>query len=477
MGRARISMMTKSEMEQTHAASLRILERSGAFVRSETALDLLKKAGAKVVEKENRVYFPESLVKDALRSTAKEFVLGARDRKNDLSIPAGGFPYLSTDGFPVAIRDSDTLEKRPTTRKDLEKWATLADAVPTVDFLWPSTTPTDLPTHIQLIGGLRTSYENTEKHVQYQAFSGAEARLEIEMACAVAGGEEENRRRPHFSSVQCIVAPLQYDAGSTDAVIEFARAGIPVVAMSMVTPGMTGPATLAGSVALANAEVLASMVISNIAKKGARVLYCFVCAPLDMKSGSFATGSPEYGILEIAGTEMAKYYGLPSMMSGFGSGAKSPSVQTGFEKGITTMGVALSGCDMLTGIGGLNDAAFVSMEELIIDSQIWEDVKRTWRGMELNDSEIAMDVIEKVGPKGQYLNNPHTFANFRKLHISKYSDRSSYSAWEAAGKKDMTTTAQAEVRRILQSHRAAPLDKGVALKLAEIEKRASKILM
>lgn len=474
MSRARISMMSKSEKEQTHVSSLRILEKSGAFVRSATAMDMLKKAGAEVSEKEMRVFFPENLVLEALKSSAKEFVLGARNSKHDLRIPANGFPFLSTDGFPVAIRDSDSLMKRPTTRKDLEKWVTLADAVPTVDFLWPSTTPTDLPTNTQLIGGLRTSYENTEKHVQYQATSGEEARLEIEMACAVAGSEDENRKRPHFSSVQCIVAPLQYDGGSTDAVIEFARAGIPVVAMSMVTPGMTGPATLAGSVALANAEVLGSLVISNLAQKGARVFYCFVCAPLDMKSGNFTTGSPEYSVLEIAGSEMAKFYGLPSMMSGYGSSGKAPGVQVGLEKGMTTMAVALSGCDLLTGIGGLNDAAFVSMEELLIDAQIWEDVKRTWQGMEVSDSDFALDVIEKVGPKGEYLSNPHTFANFRKLHISKYSDRSSYAAWEAAGKRDMIDTAQAEVRKILESHKPAPLDKDTCQKLAEIEEKSSK---
>lgn len=476
MSRARMIMMSRAEQETLHAASLRILERSGAFVRSAAALDLLKKAGAKVVEKEQRVYFPENLVASAIRSSAREFVLGARNPKHDLKIPAGGFPYLSTDGFPVAIRDSETLLKRPTTRRDLEKWATLADAVPAVDFFWPSTTPTDLPTHMQLTGGLRTSYENIEKHVQYQAFSGGEARIETEMAEAVAGGRAENEKRPHFSSVQCIVAPLQYDEGSTDAVMEFARAGIPVVAMTMVTPGMTGPVTLAGSIALANAEVLASLVISNLSKKGARVLYCYVCAPLDMKSGSFATGSPEYGILELAGTEMAKFYGLPSMMSGYGSSAKEPGIQAGMEKAGTTVPVALSGCDLLTGIGGLNDAAFVSMEELLIDAQIWDDIKRTWHGVEVSEDEIALDVIEKVGPRGQYLAQPHTFKNFHRLHVSKYSDRMAYSAWEASGRKGILSIVQAEVKKILGSHRPEPLDKEVREKLAAIEKKASKLL-
>jgi trimethylamine--corrinoid protein Co-methyltransferase len=195
-----------------------------------------------------------------------------------------------------------------------------------------------------------------------------------------------------------------------------------------------------------------------------------------MKSGNFATGSPEYGLLSIAGAEMARFYGIPSMMGGMGSSAKAPGIQLGFEKAITTFGPAIAGCDLLTGIGGLNDAAFVNMEEMLMDAQIWGDLKRTWQGIEVNDTEIALEVIEKVGPKGQYLNNPHTFANYRRLHLSRYSDRSSYMAWENSGKKDMFDVAHEEVKRLLETHKPVPLPRDVSNKLAEIEKRASQIL-
>ena len=476
MARARVQMLSRSECEELQGASIRILERSGAIVRSAEALELLGHAGAKVEEKDMRVFFTEAMIDEALRTAQRAVVLGARNPKRDLKIPNEGFPFVSTDGFAVQIRDSSTGEKRSSTREDLRKWATLADASETVDLLWPSVGAADLPPHLQLVGGLGTCYESTEKHVQYQAFSGKEARLEIEMAQAVAGGEDANRKRPHFSSIQCIVAPLQYDGGSTDAIIEFARAGAPVVAMSMVSPGITGPTTFAGSVALANAEVLGSLVISQLAKAGAPLIYCFVCAPLDMKSGSFATGSPEYGVLSVAGAEMAKYHKLPSMMGGLGTSAKSPGVQVGFEKALSTMPVALAGCDLLTGCGGLCDASFMSMEQMLIDSQIWEDIRRSWLGMDVNESELAMDVIEKVGPKGQYLAHPHTFSNFRKLHVSKLSDRSSYMAWEASGKKDMISAVESELKRILSSHEPSPLSGEVRDALISIEEKAMKML-
>ena len=476
MARSTLHMVSNKEIEKIHDASLRILERTGAIVRSAKARELLRRAGARVIEKDMRVFFSERLVKDSVKSAAKSFKLGARNPRKDLTIPNEGFPFISTDGFAVQIRDSETLEKRPSTRNDLRKWVTLADALDAVDFLWPTVAATDLPPHVQLVGGLRTCYEHTDKHVQYQAYNERDARLEIEMACAVAGSEEENRKRPHFSSIQCIVAPLHYDEGSTDAVIEFARAGIPVVAMTMVSPGITGPTTLAGSVALGNAEVLGSLAISQLAKKGAPVFYSFVCAPLDMRSGAFASGSPEYAVLSIAGAEMAKHYRIPSMMGGMGTSAKSPSVQAGFEKANSSLPVALAGCDLLTGGGGLNDAGYMSMEQLLIDSQIWEDTKRVWQGIDVNDEEIAMNVIESVGPRGQYLAHPHTLANYRRLHMSRYSDRSSYTAWESGGKRDMVSTVQAEVKRILADHKPVALEKSVERKLEEIENWATREL-
>ncbi len=474
MGRCRVSMLSRREREEIHSASIEILSRTGAIVRSPEARRLLAEAGAKVLEPESRLLFPEALIREAISSAAKRFVLGARDPHHDLAIPAEGRPYACTDGFPAKIWDHRLGETRPSTRADLERWVILADALGAVDFVWPSATPSDLPPRIQFIGGLRTTYERTTKHVQYQAVRREEARSQIAMACALAGGEEENRRRPRFSSVHCIVAPLQFDAGSTEAQVEFARAGIPIVAMTMVSPGITGPTTLAGSLALANAEVLASLAISQAAARGSPVFYCFVCAPLDMRSGGFVSGSPEYALLSVAGAEMARGYGLPSMMGGFGNTALSPGIQLGYEKGITTTAAALAGCDLLVGMGGLNDSLFVSEEQLLIDAEIWEFVKRTADGLEVNASEIALDVIEAAGPKGQFLGLPHTLANFRRLYLPSYASRTSYEAWLAAGRKDMVDVAHQAVEKILATHRPPPLPPDLQRRLAEIETEALK---
>lgn len=472
LARVRVRFLTRAERERTHGASLRILEETGALVRSAEARRLLAKAGAKVAEGD-RVRFPENLIADALRSAPKSFVLGARDSRHDLRIPAGDFPYLCTDGFPVKIWDYGAEAPRASTRADLERWVTLADAVPSVDFVWPSVTPTDLPPETAFVGGLRTSYEHTVKHVQYQAITRDQARAEIAMARVVAGTAEENRKRPHVSSVACIIAPLQYDAGTTDAVVEFAHAGIPVVAMTMVTPGITGPVTLAGSLALANAEVLGSLAISHAARVGSPVFYCFVCAPLDMKTGGFVSGSPEYAVLSLAGAEMARHYGLPSMMGGFGNTSKASDFQLGYEKALTTSPVALAGCDLLTGLGGLVDSSVVCLEQVLLDAEIWEQARRVAKGLEVTEAEVAREVIEAVGPRGQFLRHPHTLANFRRLYRPGLGDRSSFEAWDAGGRAPILEAAHEEVERILANHRAPPLPAPVEAELLAIERGMS----
>ncbi len=468
VGRARVRMLSRPEVERVHDASLRILEKTGALVRSAEARKVLAAAGARVAE-EDRVRFPESLVAEALRKSPKEMVLGARDPKHDLHLPAADLPFLCTDGFPVKIWDYAAPAPRASARADLERWVTLADAVPSVDFVWPSATPTDVPPERAFVAGLRTSYEHTVKHVQYQAVTRDQAREEIAMAEAVAGGADENARRPHFSSVACIIAPLQYDAGTTDAVVAFARAGIPVVAMTMVTPGITGPVTLAGSLALANAEVLGSLVISHAAREGAPVIYCFVCAPLDMRTGGFASGSPEYGLLSVAGAEMARHYGLPSMMTAFGDTSKVADFQLGMEKALTTTPVALAGCDLLTGIGGLVDSSVVSMEQMLLDAEVWEQVRRTAAGIDVSGDELALDVIEGLGPRGQFLRHPHTLAHFRRLYMPRLGDRSGFEAWDASGRKAIVDAAHEEVERILATHRIPPLPSSTREALLGIE--------
>lgn len=462
-------MLEKDEASRLHEAALRVLERVGLKVRSEKALALLKSAGAEVDHGSQIAKIPESLVNEAVRNSAKEFVLASRDRTRDLEIPARHQPFICTDGFAIEILDHKTGERRKSVNEDLVRFARLADNLDELDFFWPIVNPGDFPAGAQMPRAFFTALENTGKHVQHEALGAGVARLQIAAAAAVAGGEKELARRPLFSAVQCPVAPLVFEEGSIEAAMEFARAGIPVVYMSMPMMGGSAPISIAGAIVVGHAEVLGGLTISQLASKGARVFHSVLTGPIDMKTGVWASGSPENAIGNAGAAQVAKHIGLPSMEGGFGTCAKSPGLQVGYEKISTMIPSALVGADIITGIGGLDDAKCMSMTQAVIDSEMWAYVMRMSRGIEVSDDSMSVETIRQVGPGGLFLKHRDTLSRFRKeLWLPTLGQRESLEDWSRAGGKGLLDRAAARAGQLSSLPTRNPLPTDVEKELERL---------
>lgn len=414
MARSRFSVLEEAEAGQLHDAALRVLESVGLQVRNRKALALLKDAGAEIDHRSQIARIPEGLVTEAVRHSAKEFVLASRDRTRDLQIPAPQRPFICTDGFAIEILDHRTGMRRRSVNEDLVRFARLADNLDELDFFWPIVNPGDFPGDAQMPRAFFTAVENTGKHVQHEALGAEVARLQISVAAIIAGGEKELARRPLFSAVQCPVAPLVFEEGSIEAAMEFAKAGIPVVYMSMPMMGGSAPISIAGAIVVGHAEVLGGLTISQLVSKGARVFHSVLTGPIDMKTGVWASGSPENAIGNACAAQVAKHIGLPSMEGGFGTCAKLPGMQVGYEKISTMIPSAMVGADIITGIGGLDNAKCMSMAQAVIDSEMWAYVMRMVRGVEVNPQALSVDTIRQVGPGGLFLKHKDTLAGYRK---------------------------------------------------------------
>ena len=295
MARSSINLLSRDEIEDIHNASLEILENPGLEILSKRALDILKEAGGNVDYEKNRATIPRDLVKEALEMAPKTLTYGARNPKNSFLLDKRE-THFTTNGYAVFIRDLETGKRRYSTQGDLARWAVLADYLDTVHVIWPSLNPTDVPEHMQRLSALFTCLSNSEKHVEHFAENAREAQYEIEIAVAIAGGKEELKKKPNISAVQCPIAPLRFDKGLTDAVIEFAKAGVPVVSLSMPLTGLTGPVTLAGSLVVNNAEVLGNIVMSEFAAPSAPVIYAGSPGSIDFKTGAYVE-APENTLL------------------------------------------------------------------------------------------------------------------------------------------------------------------------------------
>lgn len=469
MGRTTLNLLSKDELDKIHNTTLEILKNPGLIIPSERALEILEKTGANVNYEKSSVTIPSYIVKEALRNAPKTIKYCARNPKHDILLEKKE-TYFVTDGAAVYIRDIETGERRSSTSEDLAQWARIMDSLSKIHVLWPSMTPTELPDHLQRIHALATSLNNTEKHVESYANDAREARYEIEIAAAVVGGKEELRKRPIISAVQCPIAPLKFDKGLIEAVMEFAKAGIPVVPLSMPLAGQTAPATLAGTLAVTNAEILGSLVISEFTNPGAPVLYGACPGNIDFRTGSMVI-SPEYGLVNTGLAQLAHYYDLPSEVCGGCSNSKVVDAQAAYERVLTLIPVILSGPDLVAGMGGLEDAKTMAPELLVIDNEILEGILRLREGFDVSDETLALDVIRDVGPGGHYLTQKHTIDHIKDHWIPRISDRRTYDAWLKADAKDIATAAKEKVKEILATHMPDPVSKDIQIEISRIIKR------
>lgn len=464
MAVARLRFLSSDEEELIHKRSLEALSEIGVLVRSESVLSLLDDSGANVDKRKRVARIPEGMVGDALKSAPSSFKMCARDRTNDIEVPTTGGPHLTTDGLTLYVRDLETGEKRNASTADFAEFARLADALDAVDFFWPIVTISDVPPRSHNLYELWTAFQNCSLHVQGDCTDALDARKMIELASLIVGGKEELRRRPIFSCATNPISPLSFDKGAVEAQVEFAKAGIPVLCHSMSVSGMSAPVTLAGTIVNLNAENLASIVISQCASPGAPHIYGSCSMPMDLKTGSINLYAPEGALISAAAGQMARRYKRPCMVANWGMGGRGPGIQVSLSEAFAYASSAFSGSDLVSGIGGLDCAKGCSLDQMVLDSIVWDDFRAFLRDFRIDDGTIALDVTRQVGHGNSYLSHAHTGKTFRKE--LKVWDRNNLSL-EATLSSKMLPQARKMAKKLLKEHEVPPLE-GEVLRRGEL---------
>ena len=476
MAVARLRFLERDEEELIDQQSIECLESIGVKVKSETVLKLLDRAGARVDSRTQVAKISEGMVKDALKTVPKEMTLHGRDPKRNMRIPVSSWPYVGTTGLGTYIIDIKTGKKRDSTVKDIADCVKVADALDGVDYVQTSLTATEVPQATHGLHELWTAFQNTTKHVQgIEILNAEDARKQVELGALIAGGAEELRKRPSFTVIHCSIAPLMFERDAVEAMVEFARAGVPITTMSMSLSGGTAPVTLAGTLVNANSENLASLVIGQVTGRGARTIYCSSSTPVNMKTGMINYESANQPLIAAGLAQMAKRYGLPCMVGDWGlNDSEEPGVPHTFSE---TLGIALStmsGTDMQGGIGTLDNAKGVALEQEVIDAYIWENVRKQMTPFEITKSTAALDVMRQVGHGNSFLSNIHTARNFKKEIILRDPAKGRF---EATMSKSMVPEAREIALRILREHQVPELDRSILQQGNAIIKEREKAVL
>ena len=468
----RFQILSETDLERIHQGTLHVLETVGVQVDSEASRKLLRGHGALVDDRTHIVKFPANLVQEALAKKSASITLAGRDSKFDAKLD-GTRSYGTANGNGAVTVDFETGRRRPSTKRDVAETSRIIDYLPNVHIHWPMVSSMDQHPSTVHLHDLDASLNHTQKHVMYETgVTLKDAKALTEMGYLAAGGEQEFRRRPLTSCLQCTFAPLQLDAGVMDASLYFAEAGVPLVFFGMPQPGATGPATLVGSLVVGNAEVLAALTIVQLHAPGAAVIYGMGNAPLDMRTAVRSGGSPEHALSSAMATELAHWYKMPSCV-GVSATAKVPGDQAVLEYYTGLVGPLLAGADLMCGIGLLEDSATLYYEQIVIDDEIVAAIARLIRGERVDDDTLALDVIEKVGPGKNFLAQRHTLTHLKTEHfMPTLIDRRAFDSWAADGSKTLVDRAREKTKWILANHDVEPLAPDVQKGLGAIIARA-----
>ena len=463
-----LRILSDEQLEQFKSATLTILEEVGIHCPSEKALNIYAEHGAQVDFERQIVKIPSDVVLEAMSHAPRYYTMGARLPEFDLKLD-GTATYCATDGTGTETIDFETRQRRPSTKDDVAKMARVMDYLPSMAFYWPIVSAQDYgktaPLH-----ELDASFNNTVKHVQSATVIGEKiACYAVEMAKVVAGDEETLRRRPPLSSLICTIAPLAQDKDSLESALVFAEAGLPVGFMSMATAGSTAPATIPGTIAVADAEMVSAMVLIQMAHPGAPTYHSMMPGIMHPQTGDFLGGEWDARWFSVIGTELAHMWGVPTL-AGIGTEAPTLDWESGMGLAAGMLMTALCGAETASGLGLRETCTLLYPEALLLDSEAYDTARFYASGFEFDPEDFALDVIKAVGPRGHFLAQKHTRKHMRRWELSELMHQPK----PGGGYRDPVEVAREKTEWILKNHHPQPLEEAKQAEFKRILQAADR---
>jgi trimethylamine--corrinoid protein Co-methyltransferase len=353
---------------------------------------------------------------------------------------------------------------------DVKDGTIVADALPRIDFVMSMVLPVDVSQMVVDRYQMEVMLNNTTKPIVFvtNEFSGCVDA--VEMAEAVAGGAEALRLNPFVACYINVTTGLRHNQEALQKLLFLSEKGLPAFYIPVGLGGTTAPITVAGCQVIWNVGALVGLVLSQLKREGAPyVMAGWGAGGLDMKTTVMPYAEPDRRGLAQA---MAHYYRLPMFALGGCSDSKCLDQQSSMEAAMTLMVTALTGGNIVHDLGYLESGLCYSLAQLAICDEMLGWLAHFIRGVDVSDEALAVDLIDEVGPDGQFLDKEHTLAHFRERWYPTLVDRNNYDGWQAKGGTTLAERATQRVEKILAEHQPDPLPDDVAQAVHAVVERA-----
>jgi trimethylamine--corrinoid protein Co-methyltransferase len=452
-----LKILADEELDRIYKASLALLEDPGIFSESDLFLDIFEKGGARVDRETRTIRIPRDMVETAIQSAPHSFVLyGRNDPDMDMLIEPGRVYYGMGGTSEPFFWDWDKWQSRQPTKQDMITSTRIGHALANIDFVQTLCMSGDMPTNTIFFHDFDAIFRNTTKPTVINILGRPFTQHLLEMTAAASGGESVLRERPSVMGIVTPITPLKI-AVMNEGLVDAVLAGVPILYSPGPLMGATGPATVAGTLVLTNAEVLFGLVLTQLVKPGAPVVLKPDTDVFDMKTTQCTYGSPEQDLGKIAMTQLAHFYDLPIYGLGGGVEAKTPDAEAAAEAMMGMLLNGLAGMTLNQSLGTLSWGQYGSQEMVVICDEMVHMIKRILSGIAVTEDTLALDVIRSVGHGGSYLKEDHTVKYFRQeLFFPRLFRRQTIDQWLNTGGKMVHEVAHDRVVEILA--KAGPVE-------------------
>ncbi|MDX2446296.1 MAG: trimethylamine methyltransferase family protein [Desulfobacterales bacterium] len=459
-----LKVLSQADKEKIFQAALQVLEDVGMQLFHEEALALMKSAGC-IVDQKQTVKISREQVQKAIASALKNIPVFNREGKHVMDL-GGRRAYFGTGSDLMYAFDAGQGERHLTGLADIETAAKVCDALPNIDFIMSFAHPQELHPDMAYLESFRCMAANSVKPIVNTAKDRNDLEAMWEISKIIRGSETALRQKPYTIQYAEPISPLKHPHASMDKLIFCAEKGIPVIYSPAPIAGSTAPMTIAGHVVQGLAESLFGLVVHQLAAEGAPFLMGIGAAVLDMSTSQCCYNAPEYLMAYLATVEMSHHLNLPNWGYAGTSDAQIPDGQATFEAGLLAYMSLVAGSNLNHDVGYLNFGLTGSLEMVVIMDEVIDQIRRMQQGIPVNEETLAIQVIEEGARQGEFLSHPHTLKHLRNTQWRpQLMNRMGHEQWDLSGRKDLLTRAREQLKKILESHQARPIDEDKALQI------------
>ncbi|MEM9140098.1 MAG: trimethylamine methyltransferase family protein [Pseudomonadota bacterium] len=461
------TLYSEDQIAAIHDSALTVLEELGVRVVHDGARAMMAKAGATV--REDHVRFDRAMIEAAIQSAPRQFTLTGAEVTQ--TIGGRHTQFLPVGGPPHAM---DTERgKRPGTFQDFRNFIRLAQHFDAIHMTGPSVEPQDIPTNLRHLEMTRVQMLDSTKPTFIFSRGAPQVRDCIEILCLRHGlTREELVKKPYTYTVINTNSPLILDTPMCQGLIDFASLGQICIITPFTLSGAMAPVTIPGALVQQHAEMLSALLLTQIVRPGAPVVYGGFTSNVDMKSGAPAFGTPEY-VRACWGTgQLARMVGLP-WRSSASCASNAPDAQAIWETQMALWGALTGGANVvLHAAGWLEGGLSASYEKFILDIEQIQHMAELMQPVPFDAGELALEAIREVGSGGHYFGAAHTMERYQTAFYAPYvSDWSNYGQWQESGSQTATERAHGLWKKVLAEFELPKVDVAVRAAIDDFVER------